>query len=1231
MSDTVRLVTSHAVENNSFILNSHNVKRSRYNTIKDNTTEPKYCQCECECKRIGFCGSHLCKATGSGPRIANSSGAAPSVNMMGAFLVHHMQGVEHADATIAILKRGQTAESYYDSIALDVDIEMESRSVKPEFLTLNSCLQELRRLILNLHAIGHKNFRSVIDEFRAGKYDEHYIVISKQYTKQQVEMLKAVSHRVSYKQFACLDCLRTKLKAHPRKKVSTRPTLSSPMASGHVDVFGPFLVPLHGRKRYVYVYICDDSTYMLDEWSTYHDTDQAGAAVQAWRCLANGAGWSMHKQHFDADAVFKAKDFEETLNSMDIGTEYAPPGQHWVNGLIERFGQTVTNNAMAMLNASGLPAKYYPFAFSYSIFLHNHLYRIPKTVGRNPEYWGKTPNEIVGLPYKGPTPGFGQAVMARHSNPDILGKLDDVGRLCAFLNIDRKSHDAMIMLHIKTGVVITGADIHILPNIYAWTMKPIVREGNLHVMGRDIDLPRDSATTPQATQEIREAFGPEPPPITAAKRHRLVLDPEKGNANEQSIAYRTRSLVPPTDLPQYPDNIMAGCAQAVTTYYAKADEATNNAVKIVQTSTPNIQKAKGVVVNNQVTSRYFQVNYCNIPELLNCQYERGLSMEEADQVILDARNNAANFLECEAYAIQPSGRHRSKLIDFGDGPTLVQIPSTLKKALEEGPAAPSSPSSPSMHEIFFPAWQKEIASFVKRGSLGPPVSVLPEGMVPVKMKFAFDIKTSASQHYLKGKVRLVSKGFMTRYMVHYRETYSPTAHIESTRFVIYLIVACNFTEFSIDIEVAYLNDPAITRVFYEDMPGLPGYDPNKMQWREGLTNIYGNKDAGRIFWRKFVPRLMEAGYQPTQSDPCLLWKRSATDQLSIIAIHVDNVTGASEDPNECAQLKESLQKHYTVTFENKIDKILGMTLHRNSNGNAVVFSDGYFNDAAEQLGLTNLKPARTMGDPSIRFQPNTIGKATEAMITLFRHLIGSMIFPGRMWRLDMYNRVRDLAAFNSNPSFEHIEAAIRILRRGMTTNRYGLVFAKPKLPVPKPLKFELVGWSDADWSKEFDWKSVSGTVMRICFPEEVQYAVKTKDYSQLVYNCIAYQSKKQSDHVADSSMMSETVAGCVMMRGMMWARGLLEEMQLLAENSKGIMFNDNKGLIVNLHNFRITTKMRHYGRSIAFLIHEVENGRISPIWIPAIKNLANQLTKNLPQTEMDQQSQWLMAYAEWST
>jgi hypothetical protein len=74
-----------------------------------------------------------------------------------------------------------------------------------------------------------------------------------------------------------------------------------------------------------------------------------------------------------------------------------------------------------------------------------------------------------------------------------------------------------------------------------------------------------------------------------------------------------------------------------------------------------------------------------------------------------------------------------------------------------------------------------------------------------------------------------------------------------------LVVAWNFYEFTIDIEVAFLNDPPATTVYYEYPVGFPGYDPLRKQWAPGLTNIYGNPDSGRIFWKWLIPRLKEAG------------------------------------------------------------------------------------------------------------------------------------------------------------------------------------------------------------------------------------------------------------------------------------------------------------------------------------------------------------------------------------
>ena len=125
------------------------------------------------------------------------------------------------------------------------------------------------------------------------------------------------------------------------------------------------------------------------------------------------------------------------------------------------------------------------------------------------------------------------------------------------------------------------------------------------------------------------------------------------------------------------------------------------------------------------------------------------------------------------------------------------------------------------------------------------------------------------------------------------ETSSPCAHIESLQFIIYLVIALNFYEFTIDIEVAFLNDPPDTTVYYEYPEGFPDKDPLCKQWAPGLTNIYGNPDSGRIFWKRLIPRLKAAGYLPT-TDPGLLWHRNEANLLTVYDLHVDNFTFVSQ-------------------------------------------------------------------------------------------------------------------------------------------------------------------------------------------------------------------------------------------------------------------------------------------------------------------------------------------------
>jgi hypothetical protein len=492
LNDTKQLLMTNCLVENDFSLNTvtynhnnlsftaaasqpiHDINLNACESKNSYCPQPLVCVCDCSCELLCFCETMLC-----GSCVPMLSGGLPSAVLT----------VSSMDK--GALSQGADIEAYFASIPLVLSADTETIILQHPHL--NEALSEFRRLILQIHAVNHVNFRTIIDDFRLGHYDDHQLVTERVNPPVGLELLKRVSHRLSYKQFACIDCYMKKIKAHPRVMKSSKINTHSPMANGHVDVIGPFLAHGHGGKKFAYLYICDDSSYVRLAWTKEHMTDLAVPVIQGWRFEANERGWAMHKIHFDSDPVFKSEQFRDQLAAMDIGTRYAPPGQHWVNGLMERFIQTICHNGYAMLRASGLPEKYFPFALSYATWLHNQHYRLRAVNASNPSYVGKVPYEVVHQrKYTGPRPALGQAVIARHSNPQQLAKLDDRGRLCAFLGIDELSHETLILLHLATGVVITSGDFHVLPNLYAWTMKPIFMDGKSTTIGSDTDFPREA-------------------------------------------------------------------------------------------------------------------------------------------------------------------------------------------------------------------------------------------------------------------------------------------------------------------------------------------------------------------------------------------------------------------------------------------------------------------------------------------------------------------------------------------------------------------------------------------------------------------------------------------------------------------------------------------------------------------------------------------------------------------
>ena len=309
---------------------------------------------------------------------------------------------------------------------------------------------------------------------------------------------------------------------------------------------------------------------------------------------------------------------------------------------------------------------------------------------------------------------------------------------------------------------------------------------------------------------------------------------------------------------------------------------------------------------------------------------------------------------------------------------------------------------------------------------------------------------------------------------------------------------------------------------------MPVFNPDRKQYCKLKKGDYGTKQAMACFAEFTRGVLLKEGYVPCVCDPCLYMKNKPP-LLSFIAVHVDDFPCVSNDPTEPQRLETSMTQFWITTSSPTINKLLGIRVHRNPDQSLIVFNDVYFVELALSIGI-DLKPLHILGNPKERFRPNTMARASVDMHRIYRRIVGSVLWSAISWRLDLDYLSIQLGRFVNNPSMEHIDAAVDVLRYAWTHRNKGLCYKKSDTPVPFPLKIEFLAWTDSDWSKDSDSVSVSGHCISMHFPADIDKILQLPAEDRCPhwpkYNVISYSSKKQSTFIATSSEAAETRAVC---------------------------------------------------------------------------------------------------------
>lgn len=466
---------------------------------------------------------------------------------------------------------------------------------------------------------------------------------------------------------------------------------------------------------------------------------------------------------------------------------------------------------------------------------------------------------------------------------------------------------------------------------------------------------------------------------------------------------------------------------------------------------------------------------------------------------------------------------------------------------------------------------------------------LPKGRKAIGNKWVFKIKAKDDGSIDKFKARLVIQGFSQRPGIDFDETFAPVAHQESTRLLIALAAQHGYKTRHIDIVGAFLNGDMEEDVFMKQPDGF--IDPeNKDLVCKLLKALYGLRQAGNVWNKRFHNFLVKMGFVRISADPCIYILQRAKSMV-ILALHVDDCLMINNDNQLCDAAVRTIASEFEITDLGEPTKLLGMRVcHDHSTGAISLDQETYILEILKRFNMFESKPSDLPHVPNLHLSssmsPST-PEATKAMQDIpYGEAVGALLWLSICTRPELKPAVSVLCRFIKNPGPQHWSAVKLVFRYLRGSTKHGLRYSRD------PTNPGLIGYADSDFANDPDKsRSVGG------------YVVKFANAA------IAWKSKLQST-VATSSTHAEYMALYDCAREIVWLRQLLVDINH-ATFGPTTIFEDNRGCISMTANMRTDPKTKHVNVKYHYTRGLVQDKTITIEYKATADMIADLMTKPL--------------------
>ncbi|GBE85559.1 hypothetical protein SCP_0800760 [Sparassis crispa] len=464
----------------------------------------------------------------------------------------------------------------------------------------------------------------------------------------------------------------------------------------------------------------------------------------------------------------------------------------------------------------------------------------------------------------------------------------------------------------------------------------------------------------------------------------------------------------------------------------------------------------------------------------------------------------------------------------------------------------------------------------------------------VSSKWVFRMKRDARGEVTGYRARLVAQGFTQVEGIDYfsDDTFAAVCKLASVRVILSVAARNGWYTHQVDVKSAYLYGKLRDdeKIYMRPPPDieLDGIDAGQLLLL--LVTIYGLKQSGRRWYIRLREILEGFKLVRLEHDHAVFYHRHPDGEISIIFLHVDDMTLVCSLLANLLHLKEMIKSKLEITDNGELHWLLGIEIRRNLEKHTIALSQrAYIESIIARYGFADAKqlsqPMDTHVHLSVDQCPVTTAEYAVMRDKPYLEALGALQYVSVATRPDITFTVGQLAQFSRNPGIMHWNALKHVYQYLKGTADLWLVLGGSE-------DNDVVGYSDADGMSTEGRRPVSGYVF------------------MLNGGAVSWSSKRQ-DLVTLSTTEAEYVALTHASKEALWLRSFIIE--LFGNPEVPIpLRSDNQSAIALSKDDRFHARTKHIDIRFHFIHYAIADGKISLSYCPTEDMTADILTKALP-------------------